>query len=84
MQTINPGVQKHLGKKVAGFVKAEWGKKVPTRFVQGLRAKISEVRFCKEFLKFMGTKNIGEANPHDGFYGIAMSVTDKDVWDTSN
>ena len=57
---------------------------MPTMLIKGLRAKLSHVGFCNEFLKSMGTKIIGEANPHNGFYGIAMSVTDKDVWDTSN
>ena len=59
------------------FVKEEWDKEVPTMLIKGLRAKFSQVGFCKEFLKSMDTKNIGEANLHDGFYSIVMSVTDK-------
>ena len=51
MEAINQGVQKGLGKKVAGFVKEEWDKEVPTMLIKGLRAKFSQVGFCNEFLK---------------------------------
>ena len=67
MQAINAGVQKGLGKKVAGFVKEEWDKEVPTMLIKGLRTTFSQVGFCNEFLKSMSTKVIDEANPHNGF-----------------
>ena len=45
MQTINPGVQKGLGKTVASFVKEEWNKEVSTMLIKGLRAKFSQIGF---------------------------------------
>ena len=81
MGTDNPGFQKGLGKKVAGFEKGRWRAAAPAVLRKALEAKFSQSDSCKKILKDTGNKSIGEASPYDNFYGIGMSVRDKDVFD---
>ena len=83
MAEKEPGYQKELGKKVAGFDLKRWREEVPKMLKTGLTAKFSQNQSCKDFLKDTGNRTIGEANPRDSFYGIAKAISDRDAWDTA-
>ena len=83
MRSTNPTEQKSYGKQVAGFNLVEWRKEVPDMLKKGLKTKFTQVESCRESLKATGTWTIIEANPNDGYYGIAKSLNEKDIWDSS-
>ena len=81
MLTQDSVQQKAYGKKVADFDKKIWHNDVPGILLKGLRAKFFQDILCKEFLRATGQRIIGEANPTDGFFGIAIGLRDSKVWD---
>ena len=79
MKATNPAEQKHYQKLVAGFNLNDWRREVPNMLKKGLKTKFTS----RKFLKATGSLTIVEAKPNDGYYGIAMSLSDKDIWNTS-
>lgn len=78
----NPGLQKELGKKIAGFDSKEWVESLDPILIQGLTAKFNQNDFCKNFLKSTGDKKIGEAC-RDKVYGIGMDLRNENVLNTA-
>ena len=50
--------------------------------IPGLISKFEQCNECKEMLLRSGTRIIVEANPHDTFFGVGVSVHSPAVWDS--
>ena len=49
--------------------------------VQTVKAKSLQNIYYKLFLQATGNKQLGEGNPNDGYFGIALRVKDCNAWD---
>ena len=74
MRASRPAVQKALGQTVKNFDAVMWKQVVPSKLVEGLKAKFSQVPHCKNFLKLTAGMALAESSGTDNFYGIGYSL----------
>ena len=72
---------KALGKKVQNFQAKQWNNVRNGKMKDALRAKFDQNEELKLFLKQTEETVLAEANPHDNYWGIGLSLEDKDTWD---
>ena len=82
MQASDPVAQKGLGRDITGYEDKKWKEDAPKILEEGLEAKFSQDKYCKDFLLNTGDKNIGEAS-EDKFWGIGLKLRDSHVFDES-
>ena len=71
-----------LGKTVKGMTANDWyteGKAKKTMY-DCVWAKFHQSDFLKDFLVSTGSTQIAEGNPRDGLWGVALRVTDKNIY----
>lgn len=76
MASDSPSFQKAQGRKVQGFIKAEWDAACEDVVYRGNLAKFSQSRDLKEALLETGDLVLAEAAHYDKIWGIGVSVTD--------
>ena len=72
----NPKKQKALGKRIKGFNQQTWHDHAKGLCSPGIEAKILQNPSIKDLLVSTGNRKIGEANPHDNFFGIGLHLND--------
>ena len=83
LHTTDPKQAKRLGKTVKNFDLAQWSSVCDTIMRTGLSAKFLENDTLASFLRSTGDSNLVEANPHDKYWGVGLSMQDDDVWISS-
>jgi len=73
MKTPSAKAVKALGKKVRNFIKELWDSKRIEIMARGIRAKFVQHPELQKQLIDTGTKQIGEADARDSFWGIGTS-----------
>jgi len=83
LATPYPRAQKEFGRKVRGYDDARWS---AVRYGIVLLGVVEKCRQNKELAECLlaTTETYVEASPHDGVWGIGMSMTDKGVEDPKN
>lgn len=80
----DPVKQKNIGKFLSDFDDNLWKSKAQDLILPGLQAKFEQCLECKNMLIRTGDRRIFEANPHDEFWGIGLSLFSKDLWSEAN
>ena len=83
MKEKDPKRQKQIGKSIKNFDAHQWQSNAKDIVTPGIMSKFEQCKKCKEFLLNTGSKSIYEANPHDKFFGIGVSMFSPSVWDTT-
>ena len=82
LKECKPGAQKTLGKdkNISGFSKPVWRERCLDIMNRGLEAKFEQNPSLKEFLVNTGSSMLLEANPKDPYWGVGMSLYNKQIW----
>ena len=80
----NPKKQKALGKRIKGFNQQTWHDHAKALCSPGIEAKILQNPSIKDLLVSKGNRKIGEANPHDNFFGIGLHLNEPGVHDAKS
>ena len=81
MSTPNPKTAKALGRQVQNFDSSSWRSVCDEFMVKGLSAKFRQNPSLAKFLKDTGNTVLVEANPHDTYWGVGVSLSNMDIWD---
>ena len=84
MKETDPKKQRALGKTVSNFNKKLWLQEVEALITPGITAKFTKNEHLKSLLLNTGKRRIGEANPHDTFFGLGLHLHDPAAWDHKN
>lgn len=84
MTTENPQVQKSLGKQVVGFNKKEWTDAAPQLIQPGIAQKFAQNEKLKDVLLKTGDTILVECSASDHFWGIGLSMKDKQRADVNS
>ena len=81
MKARSPKLQKQLAKDIKGFSEEEWRKVACDVMRKGLTEKMKQGYYVH--MELFGTLNgtIAEASEFDSYWGIGISMNDKDVYD---
>ena len=79
MASDDPRTQKHLGRKVKGFVLETWESKCRDIVYKANLAKFTQNPELKAMLLATGSKRIVEASPLDRVWGIGLAEKDNDA-----
>lgn len=80
----DPVQQKRLGRYLRNFDNKQWESIAQEKILPGLQAKFQQNLVCRTMLENTGTRRIYEANPHDAFWGIGLSLFSKEIWNESS
>jgi len=80
-----PGMQKALGRKVAGFDQARWNDEARAIVYRGNYAKFTQSRYLLNLLLRTAGLTLVEASPYDRIWGIGLLESDpralnRDTW----
>ena len=84
LQSTCPKQAKRLGKAVKNFDLDQWRSVCDTIMRTGLSAKFLANDSLASFLKCTGDQRLVEANPHDKYWGVGLSLQDEDVWNSAH
>ena len=84
MEENEPVKQKQIGKNIKNFDLQQWQGNAQAIIMPGLLSKFEQCKICHEMLVKTGDRNIFEANPHDSFFGVGVSVHSPAIWNTRN
>lgn len=84
MEEKDPVKQKQIGKSIKNFDLHQWHGNAQNIILPGLLSKFEQCKECKEMLLKTGKRSIFEANPHDTFFGVGVSVHSPAVWHIRN
>ena len=84
MREKDPVKQKQLGKNVKNFNQTQWKATAQELIIPGLISKFEQSPECKTSLLQTNQREIIEANGHDSFFGVGMSLRDPRIWTTAN
>ena len=80
MQQTEPAEHRKTVKEIKGFDKELWYQGQAQKIMkQAMEAKFSQNKDLAEILKNTGEKDIAEANANDHYWGIGLSLWEKDV-----
>ena len=83
LKSSDPLEAKSLGKKVQNFDAESWKTLRYIYMCTALTAKFTQNEKLKGFLKATEKKTLIEANAFDKFWGVGLSLGDKNLWDPS-
>lgn len=81
LKTKKPAEQKRLGRAVTGYVESEWFEVRDHITDEFLLRKFYQNEEFRTILDATGDKEIVEASPYDGVWGIGMGVNHPDILD---
>jgi len=76
MATRSPKDHQSLGRTVANYNQAIWDANKYNIVLTGNRARFSQSKECRELLLTTGNKEVVEASPYDGVWGIKLGEND--------
>ena len=80
LNTQNPKRAKFLGKQVKNFRLCAWRLVCDEYMRKGLKEKFGQNKHLGEFLLKTGSTSLAEANPHDDYWGVGLSLKDDRIW----
>ena len=80
LKEINPAMQKRLGGKIVNYNADVWDNCKLDIMTRGIQAKFRQNEELSEFLLGTGSTMMLEANPHDRYWGIGMSLRNPKIW----
>jgi hypothetical protein len=81
LRTVDPSVQKRLSKDIADYCEATWELVANEVMHSTILAKFSGNEFLINHLTSTGDKDLYEASPHDLYWGIGVSLSNKNILD---
>ena len=84
MNEEEPAKQKQISKLIKKIDKDRWQASAQEIILPGLIAKFEQCKPCKDMLVKTGARDIIEANPHDCFFGVGVSMHSPTIWDASS
>ena len=84
MEEPVPAKQKQIGKYIKNFDREIWQANAQDIILPGLISKFEQCQEAMELLMKTAERDIIEANPHDLFFGVGISIFSPTVWDSSN
>lgn len=84
LKSNSPSEQKKLGRKIKNFDQVEWNIWCRHIMTEGLKAKFTQHKECKNEL--LSTKGylLVEGNKNDVFWGVGLDVNDPAIYDIGN
>jgi ribA/ribD-fused uncharacterized protein len=82
LKTNDPTLQKRISRQIRDFCEATWELVANDIMHNTLLAKFSNNQSLRDHLCSTGTKSLYEASPHDLYWGIGLSLSNKNVLDT--
>ena len=80
MNNTNPKRAKALGRQIQNFDASSWHSVCDEYMKKGLSAKFRQNPSLAKYLKDTGITVLVEANPHDTYWGVGLSLTSMDIW----
>jgi ribA/ribD-fused uncharacterized protein len=79
LKSNNPSAQKRLSRQIKDFCEATWEGMANDYMHNTLLAKFEQNKILLEALGSTGHKSLYEASPHDLYWGIGLSLSNKNV-----
>lgn len=76
LKAVSPAEHKRLGRRVRGFVEAQWREKRRPFVLAGCRAKFRQNPGLSDYLLNTGDNILVEASPYDRIWGVGLAATD--------
>ena len=82
-QESNPVQQKRIGSRLSNLDTKLWETVAKEKIMPGMIRKFVQVQVCRDTLMNTGQRQIFEANPHDKFWGVGVSLNVKEIWEVN-
>ena len=83
LETPDPKEAKSLARRIQNFDRHAWREVCIDFMKKGLHAKFNQNEHLATFLKETGATKLVEANPHDKYWGVGLSLRDTAIWDST-
>ena len=83
LETTDPKEAKSLARRIQNFDRSAWREVCKDFMKKGLQAKFDQNEHLATFLKDTGATKLVEANPHDKYWGVGLSLRNTAIWDST-